>query len=189
MKTYYDSEAMSISVMTPGKYYAVFDSEWHRVRCIKFDAQSQEATIFFIDRGDEDVFPIGRARALHSKFCQLPSQAVRFSMAGLEIFHDCDETYTLLEDLLIDKDVFVRCLNKDQKHPDTLSAQLYLEKEGKEINANELLQNEIIKNVLDPNIYIKPVCFSSESRPCVTRNFLTRLFAVQENSKFIETVR
>ncbi|XP_011505698.1 PREDICTED: tudor domain-containing protein 7B [Ceratosolen solmsi marchali] len=155
MKKYYDTQAIDTPEAIPGKHYAVFDSEWHRVRCIRVDERSQMACVFFVDRGDEDLFPARRLRALCPKFCQLPEQAVRLSLAGLEIFRDCDEAQTILEDLLVDKDVYVRCVNHDQQCTNALSAQLYLERDDNEIDANELLQNEIIKNIVDPTIHMK----------------------------------
>ena len=159
MKIFYDTNNSESTTVTPGKFYAVFDQEWHRVRCIKTDESGQTSTVFFIDRGDEDVFPVSKFHVLQPEFCRLPAQSVRLSMAGLEIFADYSEVQLLMEEMLNEKDVFVKNLKFDQRFAESsvVSAEMYLVKDNEEVNANELLRSEIMTKLVDPMIYMSTV--------------------------------
>lgn len=153
MKTWYDVNNLPVPTIVPGKYYAILDSEWyHRVRCIKVDPETQQATVFFIDRGDEDVVSVARLRSLRPEFCLLPAQSVRLSMTGLEAFALCEEMQALLEEMLVDKDVFVKNMKfepmyNEERYMNPVSAQLYFDDE---VNVNDKVKDEIMK-IVDPN--------------------------------------
>ncbi|OXU29931.1 hypothetical protein TSAR_011134 [Trichomalopsis sarcophagae] len=155
MKTWYDVHNSPVPTIVPGKYYAVLDSEYHRVRCIKVDPESQQATVFFIDRGDEDVFPVTRLRSLQSEFCVLPAQSVRLSLTGLEDFGVCEEIQALLEEMLVDKTVLVKNMKfepmyNEERYVNPVSAQLEFEEEE---SVNDKVKQEIMR-ILDPNTKI-----------------------------------
>lgn len=152
MKEYYEkSKNFTPTVVTENRYYAILDSDsWHRVRCTKVDAKV--ATVFFVDRGDTDDFPISSFRPLESQFCQVPAQAVRISMAGFEVFQDSVDAQKILDDLILDKDVFVKNMGCDNTG---ISVQLFMEENGKEENVNRILKNEILKKIADPTPLIR----------------------------------
>ena len=149
MKVYYDSNNTKPPFVTPGKFYAVFDQEWHRVRCVKIAGKKgQIATVFFIDRGEEDVFLVSELHVLPAEFCRLPAQAVRLSMAGLEIYENRSELQPFLKEKLNGKDVYVKNLKYNQKSTITnvISAQIYFGNNNRWCDANELLRWEILSN-------------------------------------------
>ncbi|XP_008214717.1 tudor domain-containing protein 7-like [Nasonia vitripennis] len=156
MKLYYNIEESEAFSVVEGEYYAVFDDEWHRVQCTSYDSKKQLATVLFIDRGDEDDFTLDNLHLLPSKFRDLPAQHFKLSLNDLEIFRYCEEIQDILDDLLHDKDVYVRVVKFQQdKSVTSLLAEMILDKDTeKEVNINEFLLEKVFELVVDPKIFI-----------------------------------
>lgn len=138
-----------------GSYYAVFDEEWHRTRCISYNEKNDQITVLFIDRGDEDVFPIKMVRTLYSEFCVLPAQAVRVSLHDLEIFEDLEEADEILDKLLVENILLVknRGIISDGKNESYISAELY---DISTKNLNIVARDQLLE-IVNPTFYMKPV--------------------------------
>ncbi|XP_014216066.1 uncharacterized protein LOC106644884 [Copidosoma floridanum] len=159
MKVYYNSTDLDFGPPEIDKYYAVFDDEWHRVRCTSLDSKKEVATVYFIDRGDEDSFSYDVLHPLHQHFFQFPAQSLKLSICDLEIFKDCKEIQTFIEETLVNKDVFVRVknVNQDCDIP-TLSVEMIVEKDSEdEINFNDQVFEKLCDEVLNPKIHIGTV--------------------------------
>ncbi|OXU29932.1 hypothetical protein TSAR_011135 [Trichomalopsis sarcophagae] len=156
MKLYYNTEESEAFSVVEGEYYAVFDDEWHRVQCTNYDSKKQLATVLFIDRGDEDEFTLDNLHHLPSKFCVLPAQHFKLSLNDLEIFRYCEEIQDILDDLLHDKDVYVRVVKFQQdKSVTSLLAEMILDKDTeKEVNINEFLLEKVFELIVDPKTFI-----------------------------------
>lgn len=153
MKLFYELESKATSIVE-GNHYAVFDGSWHRVKCIR--CNDSTATVFFVDRGDKDNFPVEKLYILDEKFCLLPAQAVKMSLSGLEIFSDCRNVDEILNEVLFDQLVFAE-INLNKNDNDCLSVDLYQEIDEKTIHINELITDRLLRTILHPNSYIEKV--------------------------------
>lgn len=150
MRQFYETNKRKPKNIMPGSYYAIFDDDWHRVRCIKHDKATKKVTVFFIDRGDEDDIPADKLYDLESRFCQLPMQSVQISMSGLERFSGFTPVNEFIGDVLLEKEVnlsdFVCC----KKGRDVvISAELYIDTEQGPVNLNEQTLTKIME-LVDP---------------------------------------
>ena len=159
MKYHYNNIQSVSSTSYVGHYYAVFDDVWHRVKCIDCDFENKNTTVFFIDRGDEDVFPMENLEPLDSKFYSLPAQTITLSLDGLEILKDNLEIQTLLDNLLVEKDAYIKVVGvkTENNNLPILSVELFIEEHEKEINVNEIVLEEMLKSIVNPKIFISPV--------------------------------
>ncbi|KAL7306420.1 hypothetical protein TKK_0001837 [Trichogramma kaykai] len=144
MKIYYNSEDAEVDKFVIGNYYAVFDDQWHRVKCLNCDFHRKIASVFFVDRGDNDDFPFTELQILPPKFCQMPAQFVSLSMNNLEIFYDHELMEKFMNDYFENQDVYVKVVKKNNySDVPILSSQFFVEDE--EMNLNEI----ILKQILD----------------------------------------
>lgn len=153
MREFYGNPKESHNAISNNSYYALWDGSWHRVQCLQCDDSS--ATVFFIDRGDEDIVPVNKLHTLASQFCELPAQAIKMSLLGLEVFVNFDELQPILIENLCDKSVFAEVLSVTEDH---LSVRLYLEnnKNGS-IDINNVIVEQMIRKLLDPKLHIASV--------------------------------
>ena len=83
MRDYYNKNFQSTKakVIEEEGYYVVYiDDSWHRVKCVDYDPDTQEATVFFIDHGDDETFPAGKLHYLDKQFCFLPAQVLKIQL-------------------------------------------------------------------------------------------------------------
>lgn len=159
MKHFYDINSAIPTSIVPDQYYAVLDSQnWHRVRCIEVDPDSKKATVFFIDRGDEDKFDLSELHDLSVKFCTLPAQAIQISLEGIEHFYDCAEMHELLEEAVLDKDIWVTADSANRQENVPLSSRCYLQTNDETIvDINQMLIEKFMTEFANPKILMKPV--------------------------------
>lgn len=163
MKIYYNNTELDNVQPEINKYYAVFDDEWHRVKCKSIDDENNKATVFFVDRGDEDIFPCDSLYPLQQRFFQFPAQSLKLSICDLEIFKNCKVVQDFLEESLVDKDVYIKVKNVHQDDNcdiPILSVEMYLDKDTEnEVHVNNCLLSKICQEVLDPIQFVGVVSY------------------------------
>lgn len=181
MRVHYNTEESETFPIVEEEYYAVFDDEWHRVQCTNYDSEKHVATVLFIDRGDEDTFTADNLHFLPSKFRALPAQHFKLSLNDLEIFRYCEEMHDILDDLLYEKDVYVKVvkLQHDENNVTSLSAELIMDKDTEnEVNINELLLKKVFESVVDPKIFIGVVSILLKKFQCKSNeDFFLQIFS------------
>ncbi|XP_076752241.1 tudor domain-containing protein 7 tapas isoform X1 [Xylocopa sonorina] len=160
MSQHYDKIKQSIKPQTVeiGGYYVVFEDEsWHRIRCIDYDATSGMVTVAFIDHGDEDVFHYNRLQILDKKFCVLPAQAIRLCLSGLEDFNDCDSIVGQIEQILLDRALYVEVVNRNKDQNEISATVVLYDTSGPDdVNLNvELLKQIVDSTIVAPKLNVE----------------------------------
>ena len=150
---FYESKSPATSV-EQGLYYAVFDGSWHRVKCLQCD--SSHAVVLFIDRGDQESFPLAKLHELDRRFFILPAQAIKTCIPDLKIFSNLNDALEILNELVSETIVFAEIKNLDKKK-NCLLVQLYFKKDEETINIKDLITNKLFNTILDPKSYIELV--------------------------------
>ncbi|XP_033207239.1 tudor domain-containing protein 7A-like isoform X2 [Belonocnema kinseyi] len=162
-KNFESTKAKSIE---PGLHYAIYENDkdhWSRVRCLNRDPETDEVTVFFIDDGDDEICNSNLLHELDKQFCELPVQAIRLALHGLEVFADSEEAMTVVKKYLQsseDLTLYIDVLNDDA---DELSYDVeedcwsvtFCDTNGPEdINLNELIAKDIIETCM-PKPHLK----------------------------------
>lgn len=83
-----------------GKIYAAkYETEWHRVEIVEI--RGIQITCYFIDIGEQELVPISNLKEIDPKFLELPPQAFRIRLSGLESFNDSASAAYEAENLLL----------------------------------------------------------------------------------------
>ena len=156
MREFYSKNTPISQTISVNKFYALFDVEWHRVRCFEVDSKSKTAKVFFIDRGDTDEVEWSNLLLLDPEFCQLPAQAIRLSLKGLENLQDWEGVQTLLDESLVEKQFCIKESSFISQDKYSMNLSVLLLTENSE-NVNSLIAKEIFRNLADPRSYMKLV--------------------------------
>ena len=159
MAFYYSPREEKPKSIKIGDYYALYDSDWHRVKCLELNKETQEATVFFIDRGDEDIISANILKILNKEFCKLPAQSIRISIEGLEAFSD-NEVQNIICDIIEENDnIIIEKFTLDTSTSEMfLKCQLSLSTKDKEYeNLNQLLVKKVCEEFSSSKL-LKPVC-------------------------------
>lgn len=156
MKIYINTHESEPEEIKEGEFYSIYDDDWHRVQCITCDWKNRNANVFFLDRGDEDVFPMDDLQVLPQEFRLLPAQSVKLSLAYLEIFSDCEEILTFMNDLLLGNNFYVKvmsCIVHEKDLPTLSVIMILMDKESTNRIVNDLLLKEIL-SIVTPNNFL-----------------------------------
>lgn len=83
------TKKMKPKKITTGEYYLVeVDECWHRVRVEKIERAEGACQCFFVDIGGTSSVPIDKIYSCSPGYLKLPSQAVQFSLQGLQDISD-----------------------------------------------------------------------------------------------------
>lgn len=141
-------------VVEIGDYYALMEDETcHRVRVVDYDSTSCEATIFFIDSGVEDTVSASKLLPLDKKFCLLAAQAIKLSLAGLEVFAECCNTFELvqprIEKLLLEGIFYVEIVSSAVDDDGPVNKVIFFDTTGPEdVNVNEIISKKMLQQLL-----------------------------------------
>ena len=81
----YKGPAPSVDTIREGKLYAAkhTDGNWYRV-CVSGVMKEQMVSVYFCDFGDVSVLPLDKLQPLKSQFLELPYQAIKARLAGIQ---------------------------------------------------------------------------------------------------------
>ncbi|XP_015587926.1 tudor domain-containing protein 7 [Cephus cinctus] len=129
-------------------YYAIFEDEsWHRVQCLEYDDQTGEATVLFIDLGDEDTFHYTKLFPLDKRFCTLPAQALRLCLAGLEEFAECESIVSVMEEHLVARTLHAQVLSRGTDREGPFATVILHDTQGPDdVNLNKVLFKLIMEH-------------------------------------------
>ncbi|XP_058064862.1 uncharacterized protein LOC131214511, partial [Anopheles bellator] len=102
-----DQQKADESMAAVGEYYLVSVTDcWYRVRVDEINYENKQCQCFFIDIGEKEQMALDQLYQCDPKFLELPGQAKRFTLEGLEDF--CDNPKAKLHlDALISGRVFI----------------------------------------------------------------------------------
>ncbi|XP_058793705.1 uncharacterized protein LOC131665667 [Phymastichus coffea] len=158
MDKYYGDTPLSATSIVENCHYALFDSQWFRVKCIKCNYQTRIAEVYFIDRGDFDRYPFNYLFNLFDFFYLFPPRAVKISIKDLEDYADLPEVADILSELLVEQNVFIKIKNLSMPHDDifTLESDVHIMKpNGTMLNVISVLLDRIHESNLNPNYIIR----------------------------------
>ncbi|XP_054015092.1 tudor domain-containing protein 7-like [Hylaeus anthracinus] len=155
MAQYYNGvRPIKQSLIEVGNYYVVFQGEsWHRVHCIDYNISTGNATVLFIDYGAEDTIHYSKLLPLDKRFCVLPAQALRFCLAGLEDFSECDSILPQIEKFLLDHVLYAEVVEHEKNENEPCFTVVFYDANGPEdININIELSKQILHTVAVPKL-------------------------------------
>ncbi|XP_049858624.1 tudor domain-containing protein 7-like isoform X1 [Schistocerca gregaria] len=147
MEDFYSQNKMTALNLRDGSFYAIeSDDCWHRVELL--EVNGDEASVYYIDHGDEDTVPCDKLCVLDPQFAALPQQAVVCSLAGMEEFRDEAYAVSLLEKMVIGG-TFVA---EVEPNAEKVALVLFDTSTDEDVNMNQLLSNKIRQHQFTPEL-------------------------------------
>ncbi|KAJ1531652.1 hypothetical protein ONE63_000323 [Megalurothrips usitatus] len=135
-----------------GEYYAVrFDKCWLRVQLQEINQDTEEAVVFLIDNGDIDKINVTELKVLEDRYLNLPGQAIKCRLSYLDISYEEAQTY--LANNIIGSTFVAEVLQHPGPEESCAAVVLHnTEVDGEPINLNNLILDEICKNLHAPQL-------------------------------------
>jgi hypothetical protein len=110
-------KGVSISVGSQCCAVSSIDGVWYRGEVVSVDAVFSQATVLFVDYGNQEVVPCDQITSLPADLSTIPAQAIKVALHGVK---PCDlyrgwyqETTTVLQELTTDKELLCKVVAMD----------------------------------------------------------------------------
>uniref|UniRef100_A0A0C9R1B2 Tdrd7_2 protein n=2 Tax=Fopius arisanus TaxID=64838 RepID=A0A0C9R1B2_9HYME len=134
--------AASVEILN--HYVTKIKDEAHRVRVEALDPLTGDATIFFVDTGDNDIVNTSMLFPLDKKFLEVPPQTVRACLSTLEDIAVCDTTTDIAESHLLDKTFYMQVLRLDEDEISHVVVGVFYDTTSEmDVNVNEKISLEL----------------------------------------------
>lgn len=144
----------AVSICNKQCYLVDISGFWCRVLVEKMNKAEKTAWCFYFDYGDFDWIPMANLYEIDSKYLELPAQAVRFSLFGLEDYAGYDEGIDHLKEKLDQKSLVATVCTKEEdfKTEHKVQVVLFDTSTEEDIHLNDVLRQTLCHSIKAPQL-------------------------------------
>ena len=141
-----------VEVVKEGNYYvARLQGEWFRVKVLSSDLHEHKCRVSLVDHGDTDEVLKEFIFHLDEKLTDLPAQAIKCSLTGLEQFHNNEYVTHTLNSMTQSSSNPAFVARVDSRNPH-LALTIYDTSTEADVNVNDALKRKLDKELTPPSI-------------------------------------